>query len=146
MSVYMKLLNAVDCGYRFNINLKDKVILLNGKKLLLEEQLIKKDDLIYLGIYESEPWKILEELYARYKTSAPSARYYGNKPYFKADKDIELSDADIAFNSPRNYAQAALEGYVLLASMNGDLQWQNESNWFWQSKLYKEMIILKEWM
>ena len=42
--------------------------------------------------------------------------------------------------------QCALEAYVLLASLSGLIEWKNEQHWFWQSKLDKELIVLKEWL
>lgn len=145
MSIYMDLLHAVECGSKFRINLKEKTLKIDGFEFILQDNLIENNDLIYLGVYETEPWKVIEELYLRYKRSTPSAHCNGNKPYFKADSAEDLTDDELAFNEPRNLMQCALEGYVLLAGLSGLIEWQNENHWFWQSTLDKELIVLKEW-
>lgn len=146
MSVFTDLLEAVDCGAKFRINLKEKTLKINGKEVLLTDDLISRDDLFALGITERTPWTILEELYAKYKRSVPSARSNGNKPYFKADGVEDLTDDEIAFNEPRDFCQAALESYVLLAGLSGWLLWENEQHWFWQSDNDLQLVVLKEWI
>ena len=103
--------------------------------------MIDNNDLIRIGITSDNQMEIIEQLYANFKRSVPSAKYNG-KSYFKALDVEELTDSDIAFNWDRSYAQAALEGYILL----GGLTWENDNHWFWQSQYDKDLIILKEWV
>lgn len=149
MSVYLDLLHAVNCGKKYRINLKEKTLKIDGKEIVLDDRtdLIDRTDLVNLHIYKTnDPWEVLEQLYAKYKRSAPSAHYQGNKPYFKATDVEELDDNEIAFNEARNLMQSAIEGYVLLAGLSGLLKWQNDDHWFWQSSNFRELIVLKEWV
>lgn len=141
-SIYSDLLERVDRGAKFKINLVDKTLKIDGKEIVLEGQLIDKDDLIRIGITPSNPIEIIEQLYANYKRSVPSAHHNGNKPYFKADSVEDLTDDEIAFNWNRGCAQAALEGYVLL----GGLIWGDDDHWFWQSSVFPELVVLREWI
>ena len=142
MSIYRDLLERVDRGAKFNINLVEKTLKIDGKEIVLVGTLIEKDDLIRIGITPSNSIEIIEQLYANYKRSVPSAHHNGNKPYFKADNVEDLNDEEIAFNWNRNCAQAALEGYILL----GGLIWGNDDHWFWQSESYPSLVVLREWI
>lgn len=145
MSVFLNLVHAAECGKKYRINLKEKTLRIDNKDIPLTENLIEEKD-IEQFTSAKDFWEIIEDLYAIYKRSAPSAHYKGNKPYFKAEDVENLTDDEIAFNEPRNIMQAVLEGYVLLAGLSGWLEWQNENHWFWQSPGDKELIILKEWI
>lgn len=142
MSIYSDLLSAVEYGSKFKINLVKKTLMIDGKDIIIEGNLIDNKD---FQVNERNPWDIVESLYALYKRSAPTAHHNGNKPYFKADSVEDLTDNEIAFNFDRNLCQAALEGYILLASLSGWLVWQNDSHWFWQGT-DKELVVLKEWI
>lgn len=141
MSIYSELLERVSRGAKFKINLVEKTLKIDGKEIVLEGNLIDEND-----VGNGNPWEILETLYLSYKRSVPSAHHNGNKPYFKADSVEDLSDDEIAFNEPRSLAQFALECYVLFASVLGWLEWKNEKHWFWQSKVFPECVVLREWI
>ncbi len=141
-SIYSELLERVDKGAKFKIDLVQKTLKIDGKEIVLEGNLIEKGELIHMGIMPSSPIEILEQLYANYKRSVPSSHHNGNKPYFKADSIEDLTDDEIAFNWNRNFAQAAIEGYVLL----GGLIWTDDKHWFWQSENYPELVVLSEWI
>ena len=141
MSVYNELLERVSKGAKFNINLVEKTLKIDGKEIVLEGNLIDDTD-VNLSF---DCWEVLEMLYSQYKRSVPSERHNGNKPYFKAVSVEELTDNELAFNASRNYCQCQLEGYVLLAGLSGLLTWQNENHWFWQG-IDKQLVVLKEWI
>lgn len=141
MSIYSDLLERVDKGARFNINLVDKTLKIDGKEVVFEGNLMERKD-----FHNDKPWEILETLYGYYKRSIPSERHNGSKSFFKADSVEDLTDDEIAFNHQRGLAQFALECYVLFASVLGWLKFDNENHWFWQSKKDKELIVLKEWI
>ena len=141
MSIYSDLLERVDRGAKYNINLVDKTLKIDGKEIVLEGNLIDEND-----VGNGNPWEILETLYLSFKRSVPSERHNGNRSYFKADSVEELTDDEIAFNEPRNLAQFALEAYVLLASLKGILTWQNDNHWFWQSNNFDSLVVLREWV
>lgn len=141
MSIYSDLLERVERGAKYKIDLVQKTLKIDGKEIMLEGNLIDETD-VNLSF---DPWEILEMLYTQYKRSVPSERHNGNRSYFKALSVEELTDNEIAFNASRNYCQAQLEGYVLLGSLKGWLTWQNEKHWFWQGN-DKQLVVLKEWI
>lgn len=149
MSVFSDLIHAAECGRKYRINLKDKTLKIDNHEINLENRndLIDVCDIPMLNLTEQtdDSWSIVEQLYTKYKKSAPSARYYGNKPYFHADDVDVLTDDELAFNEPRGVMQAKLEGFVLLAGLNGWLTWQNGNHWFWQGN-DRQLVILKEWI
>lgn len=142
MSIYNDLLDRVEKGAKFNINLVEKTLKIDGKEVVLKGCMIDNNDLDKIGITSDNSIEIIEQLYAKYKRSVPSTHHNGSKPYFHCDSVEELTDEEIAFNWNRGFAQAALEGYILL----GGLLWTNDEHWFWQSKVFSELVILKEWI
>lgn len=141
MSIYSTLLERVSKGAKFKINLVDKTLQIDGKEIILEGNLIDEND-----VGNGNPWDILETLYLSYKRSVPNTHQNGNRPYFKSDSVEDLTDDEIAFNEPRGLAQFALECYVLFASVLGWLRMENEKHWFWQSKVFPECVVLREWI
>lgn len=107
---------------------------------------INPSDLKEIGIENciEDPWHVLEMLYERYKYSVTNKDI--KKPYFKALKKDELTDANIINGEDRYIARCMLEGYVVLASANGILQWPDDDLWFWQSETDPDLIVLKEWI
>ena len=107
---------------------------------------INSSDLQEIGIEDciADPWHVLELLYERYKHSVTKKDF--KKTYFKALNKDELSDADIINGEDRYIARCMLEGYVVLASANGILQWPDEKFWFWQSKTDPDLIVLRDWI
>ena len=146
MSVYLDLLDAVNCGKKVNINLVEKTAKINGNDINLDGELINITDMEFLRCNLADQWEILEELYANYKRSVPSATTRTNRPYFKADNVEDLDDIEMAFNMPRDLSQICLEGYVLLAGLSGMLKWKNDKHFFWQSKNFPELVVLRDWI
>ena len=147
MSVYSELLNHAQEGGKYKIDLKNKSLKIGNKnyikngEVLIEDELFDSDLLIKL----QDSWNKTSELYNQYKHSIPTSHYKDNS-YFKALKYEELSSEELAYGLYRNYAQAALEGFILLASIKGLLKWQNDKHWFWQDENDKDFIILKEYV
>lgn len=147
MSVYSELLNHAQEGGKYKIDLKNKSLKIGNKnyikngEVLIEDKLFDSDLLMKL----QDPWNKTSELYNQYKHSIPTSHYKDNS-YFKALKYEELSSEELAYGLYRNYAQAALEGFILLASIKGLLKWQNDKHWFWQDENDKDFIILKEYV
>ena len=140
MSIYRDLLEKVERGAKFNINLVEKTLKIDGKEIVLEGNLIDETD-----VGSGSPFDILETLYLSFKRSVPSESHNGNRPYFKCVSVEDLTDDEIAFNEPRSRAQFELECYVLFASVLGWLKMENENHWFWQGT-DKELVVLKEWI
>lgn len=124
---------------------KTKRFIVNGTKMY-GFPTINETDLQDIGIENclEDPWEVVKILYARYKHSMihKDLRY---KPYFKALKVEELSDEDFIGGEDRYIARARLEGYIMLASLNGNLKWKNEDHWFWQDEEDKDLVVLKTW-
>lgn len=168
-SIYSKLIEKTSKGVWLRCDLKKKNLWIGRKQYVkggecTDENLsfINEDDLlaiIPMVKYEYEDgmkelfskitiensWDIVDVLYNIYRWSVPSAKVKDSS-YFKAADSSELNEAQLAYGIKRVEAKAILEGYVLLASIQGLLVWQNEKHWFWQSSINKELIVLKEWV
>ena len=91
-----------------------------------------------------DPWNWIESLYYEYKHSVPSEN--GNKKsYFKALPVDELTDSELAYNKARDFTQAILEGYILLGSLVGWIEWEYGDCWFYQG-IDKDLVILKSYI
>lgn len=159
MSIYTDLLDAVSNGKKFKIDLMNKSLWIGKRKIIekgkiVDEQnkgkdLIEVNDLsagfICVRDLSYEPWWFIEFIYDAYKHSVPRENS-NNRSYLKALSVDELSDADLAYNDDRNYMQALLEGYILLASINKWLKWEYGEHWFYQSKADPDLVILKSWI
>lgn len=168
-SIYSKLIKKANKGVWFRCDLKKRNLWVGREQYVKEgactdENLsfINEDDLLAIlpmikyefedGMEEllskitiENSWNIVDTLYNIYRLSVPSSKVKDSS-YFKAVESSELNEAQLAYGIKRAEAKAILEGYVLLASLQGLLVWQNEKHWFWQSKVNKELIILKEWI
>lgn len=168
-SIYSKLIEEINKGAWFRCDLKKKSLWIGRKQYVKEgvctdENLnfINEDDLLVIIPmieYEYEDdmeelfskitiensWDIVDGLYNIYRWSVPSAKTK-DSGYFKAVESSKLTEEQLAYGVKRNEAKAILEGYVLLASLQGLLTWQNDKHWFWQSKVNRDLIVLKEWI
>ena len=90
----------------------------------------------------------LEAFYDMYKNSMPSERSESKRRlYFKALPFDELTDEQLVNGLPREYAMACLEGYILCKILTGKFVWKDEyGSWYWQSKTYPDLVILKQWI
>ena len=158
MSIYKDLLDAVDNGKRFKVDLVEKSLWIDKRQIIKKGEIVNEQDKIKGLIKEwdlalhframkltENPWDVIETLYKEYKHSAPD-KHSNKKSYFKALPVDELTDEDLAYGYDRNFAQAMLEGYILLANLKGWLTWEYECYWFWQSSSDLECIVLNEWV
>lgn len=158
MSIYRELLEAAKNG-NYKISLQNKTLVINGKEIIEnglykgKTPLIKPSDLdgyFYegneIGDIKSEPWVCIRLLYELYKYSIPDKKWSDRKSVFKALPLDLISDEDMATNHSRYVACAMLEGYILLASLEGWLKWEREDHWYWVNKYDRECIVLKQWI
>lgn len=124
---YETFLQKVESGCRYRIDLLNKTLKINGKTVKFDRF--------------SGNWQTAEELYAKFKYSAPCEHSNGNTPYFKALRYEDISDNELVFNENRNITQAMLEGYLLMA----DMEWQNNEHWF-RKGTDEDFIVLKDWV
>lgn len=145
MTVYEELIERVSDGSSFHIDFEKKTMKIGRKAINLLEQdrkLIEYDennDVVY----------DIEELYSKYKTSIPSERSDGKRrQYFKALPVDKLTDAQMVYGERREVARAALEGFILCATLSGNLSWEDFGTygWFWQSQNDTDLVILKSWI
>ena len=155
MSIYSELLEAVNNGKKFKVDLYNKSLWIDKKQYIREGEniygsyyFIEEDDLSPYGWVDklnNDPWNWIESLYYEYKHSVPSENS-NKKSYFKALSVDELTDAELAYNKARDFCDAMLTGYVLLASLANWISWEFGDKWFWQSLEDKNLIILKDWI
>lgn len=148
-SIYVELIDKVNKGERFSCDFKKKNLKV-GKHWLIKEGVWNNER--KLGVYASDTTDCLrwiECLYQDYKYSVPSEfSEKRRRTYFKAVTADELSDEQLVWNKPREYARASLEGYILCSVLTGLLQWDEEAmgTWFWQSEADPDLVILRQWV
>ena len=140
---YEEIIEEVRNGAKFNISFEERRVRINGKEI----------DTTDLGIPVAsleEALGLIELHYINYKRSVPSERNDSKRRrYFRADKMENLSDRELCCNELREVAQVDLELLVLGFILNGSLIWDEEKmngTWFWKSKKYPELVILRDWI
>ena len=155
MTIYEELLDSVKNGSRFKIDLKNKSMKVGNKWLIKNGEWDLNKDLIG---FKCDPvgnmrndWCLAQIglLYQDYKYSYPSEKSEKNKEkrYFYALPDYKMTDEELVAGQDREYARAALEGFLLCAVLEEWLVWNEHTmgKWFYQGK-DKDLIILKEWV
>ena len=158
MSIYKDLIDAVDNGKKFKVDLINKSLWINRKQVIKEGEIVNEQDkskdlicasdLHCIGWVESlieNPWNWIEFLYQEYKHSVPS-EHSNKRSYFKALSVDELTDDELAFNIDRDFGQCLIEGYILLASLQGILKWEFGSHWFYQSQEDEDLVVLRNFV
>lgn len=145
-NIYQNSVQVVQDGAKFKIDFLSRSLKLNGKYIIRNGEYEGE-----LGVSECSEDEFLtnvEELYHRYKHSVPSERSESkSRQYFMALPERSLSDDDMLFGERRDKVQIELELYILCQIING-LKWDSErmGRWFWQSKVDKDLVILKSWV
>lgn len=145
-NIYQESIQAVRDGAKFKIDFPSRSLKLNGKYIIQNGKYEGE-----LGVSECSEDEFLanvEELYHRYKHSVPSERSESkSRRYFMALPERNLSDDAMLYGERRDKAQIELELYILCQIING-LKWNPETmgRWFWQSKVDKDLVILKSWV
>lgn len=70
------------------------------------------------------------DLYAQFKTSLPGEGDNKFQTFFRAKSADELTDEELITGIPRTEARIKLESYLILASVEGKIKWQNENHWY----------------
>lgn len=141
--LFEDVIERVRYGSRFNTDIEKRIFKLDGEEISLEDLGIPVMEL-------KESLMLIENHYAKYKKSVPSERNTSKRNrYFIADKLDDLSDKDLCSGISREEAQADIELLTLGLIINGSLFWDDKimgGNWFWKSKKYPELIILRDWL
>lgn len=144
-TIYEQALAKVENGSRFRVNFQNRSLKIDGKYVIKDG---KYDGELGVELTDS-PLEQITQLYIRYQHSLPSERSESKrKCYFKALPEHLLNDEDMLYGQSREYAQIALELYVLGVILNGSLKWDDFAKglWFWQSPENKDLILLREWI
>ena len=142
MTIYDRLVQSVENGEYFSVNLETKSLRI-GKEMVIDEGNYSGE---LIGDLPCDYWEMLEKLFINYYLSRPGAWSERKKSYFAAKNVKEMSDIELACGESRLVAQAKLEGFVLCAVLSGLLKWNPlYGNWFWKSARYPELVLLKNW-
>ena len=156
MTIYEELLDLVCSGKRFKIDFKKRNMRVGNKWLIkdgewdLERELIKFEYNNPVDNFIND-WCLakISLLYRNYKYSTPSEKseLRRQKNYFYALPSEKMSDKELITGKDREYARAALEGFILCAILAGWLTWDEHKmgKWFYRGK-DEDLIILREWI
>lgn len=150
MKIYDELLKEVLEGNNFYINFIERKLKIGNRVLIKEGEWDRENNLGVEKVCLTDCLKNIERLYQEYRDSVPNKRSETRyKKYFKPLSFEEIPEENIFSGGvSRDYAQAKLEGYILCSILNGSLYWDENlmGKWFWKSKIYPELIILKQWI
>ena len=119
---------------------------MNGKYIIQNGRY--EGELGVTGCNDDEFFSNVEELYHCYKHSLPSERSVSKScQYFKALPERDLCDDTMLYGEHRDKAQIELELYILCQILKG-FKWNpgKMGKWFWQSKVDKDLVILRNWV
>lgn len=141
MSLYNESICRVLNGSRFSVNIEARILKINKKRVKLEGA-----DLGFPKMEREEMIANIEELYKAYKHSIPGERSERRRTnYFRALRLDDLSDDDLLFGLPREYARIKLELFILVCILNGSLTADFFGDgWFWQSETDPWLVIRKD--
>lgn len=145
-NIYQNAIQAVENGSNFKVDFQSRSLKIDGKYVI--ENSKYEGDLGVTPCNEDEVLENVEELYCSYKHSIPSERSESKShQYFTALPERCLSDEVMLYGERRDKAQIKLELYLLCQIIQG-LKWNPEKmgKWFWQSKVDKDLVILKNWI
>ena len=162
MNIYADFLHRFRLGEMtkgWRVDFKSKTLIYGGTQYIENSIYDMCNELIVIDEIKSDMTKkecnnicfeIIENLYHKYKYSRPTEKSekYRQREYFRALKPDEMTDEQLVTGEDRNYTRAALEAFILCASLAGYLTWDEEqmgNHWFYQGK-DKDLIILKKWI
>lgn len=141
MTIYDTLVDAVENGSSFKVDLKSKSLKI-GKKVVINGGKYEGE---LIGDLPCDPWEMADKLFIRYYISRPGAWAEKKKSYFKAKPYEEMNEFELAGGEPRLVAQAKLEGFILCAVLAGLIKWDDRfGSWFRKSQKYPQFVLLKE--
>lgn len=153
LPIYIELVARVDNGETFNIDFEKRTMKV-GKEYLIKDGEYDTSrevfDMMHKDIYSLQvALRMLRELYKRYKYSLPSERSDSKrKKYFKALPIEKIPDDKLLIAGKRETMQAALEGFVLCATITNQLKWDEDimGKWFYQSEKDPDLVLLRSWI
>lgn len=152
MTIYEELIQRVSNGETFCINFEKRTMKV-GKDYLIQNGEYEESRCLCNGADLNPPvffiLDCIENLYQSYRFSLPSERNDSKRrKYFKAMSIDEIPDERLMVAERREVAQANLEGFILCMAIANKLVWDENTmgKWFWQSKKYEDLVILKKWI
>lgn len=147
MSIYEKIIEAVQQGADFYVNFKTGTLKLDERFIIAENKLCEDtDERLLPEDMETSVFEHIEELYHGYKYSTPSYVSSEMKSYFTALSQDELNEYYFLTGEQRHVAQVKLEAYIALAKVLGLIKWTDSTSWFWQSKNEPDLVLLRKWI
>lgn len=132
-----------------NIYSGDYCILKQGKLVL--DKIVLSDGQVFevsglpLIVQKEEFIKEIEQLYSTFYNSVPSMSESKRKQHFICKDVNKMGIEEIETGMSRTQARYALEAYIMLSVLSGQVQWENPKQFYWYSKNQKGLILLKDW-
>lgn len=147
-NIWNEAQEKVHNGSTFRINLEKRDLVIDGKYIIKDGKY--EGELGYDTKFPANALlAMIEEYYWEYRHSVPSARSEAKyRRYFRALPEHELSEDDMLYGQHRDITQLRLELFVLIVILQNTLVWDEfaKGKWFWQSKKYLSLVMLKKWM
>ena len=152
MTIFEELVERVSKGEPFHVDFEKRTMKV-GKDFLIKNGEYDTSRLLcyeYDSVVETTlVLSCINVLYSAYRMSLPSERSdKKRRAYFKALPIERISDWQLMRAERREVAQAKLEGYILCAILENRFVWDEKTmgKWFWQSKGYPDLVILRKWI
>lgn len=153
MTVQSILKELADNGVKVEFDLEKGDVVCNKQKFIEDGQIVMNELKANGKVYNLEGlelmnpndlpfWKMIEGAFGVYQSSVPSEISNQLKQYFKAKTYDELTDEDMITGIPRLNIQYLL--HLLIVAYRNKIIWKE--GWFWQSKQYKDLVVLKSWL
>lgn len=139
MTMYDYISECINNGEYCKVDFKHKSLTLNGNYIINQS---KSDYDMECKITNEDLFKNIEQLYISYKHSVPTK--ISKDSYFKALPLEELTQLELAYAPKREQARGLLESYILCNVISNNFP--IIPGFFWQSKVDKDLVILKEWI
>lgn len=142
-NIFDEVVMRVDCGEKFKVDFKTRKLKV-GKEVIIDKGIVADG---YEFNAPSNPLEEIESAYDGFYYSRPSERSEKNRhSYFKAMRYEEMSDEQLILGKPREVERAKLELTVLLSIIGGWKWEESYGKWYWKSKKYPTLVLLKEWI
>lgn len=134
----------VSQGVKCKIDFKKRNLTI-GRKRVITEGVVENE--YELDEVNADVFGEIEKCYEKYYYSRPSERSEGQqKTYFKAMSYDDMTDEQLICGSSRELAKAELE-YTMLNHIIRGWKWcKDYGSWYWKSKKFNTLIILREWI
>ena len=145
--LYTIVLEAAGTGSRVDIDLNRHSLAINGGLVIDSGQW--QGDLGVQPTDEATALAQIEAAFSTYQVSTPEHSDRDRSRWFKAIREDQLTDEQLATGEDRPLARCRLEMlmlcHILIGSLTKDGP-QMSGHWFWQSAIHQELVILADWL